>query len=303
MKITVQKRYTLTGHNDCIYNLKHGENEHIVYSAAGDGMVVRWDLNDPEKGKLVAKMNASVYAIRFVPEFQTLIIGQNYQGIHLINIGDPQSRRSLKLTETQIFDIQYFDHQILVGTGDGLILVVDYDNLTVVKKLKVSDKSVRSIAINTELGDMAVGLSDNSIRIFALKDFMPKYRIDAHKLSVFTVEYSKDNRYLVSGSRDAHLKFWDTNVHYSLKDSIVAHMYAINSISFSDDGRFFATGSLDKTMKIWDAKARKLLKVIDRARYGGHVSSVNKILWLKRSFDLLSASDDKTIKLWDLQFN
>ena len=302
MKVIVNRKYSFTGHKDCVYNLKHAGDEHTVFSAAGDGIVARWDLRDPELGKSVAKVDASVYAIKFLEEFQTLVVGQNYEGIHLIDLNSAKPLHSLKLTSSQIFDIQYIDGKLLVGTGDGMLTVVDYDSFSIVKHIKVSDKSVRSIAINPQLGDMAVGLSDSSIRIFDLKDYAPKYRVNAHKLSVFSVAYSKDNRYLVSGSRDAHLKCWDTFEHYRLKESVVAHMYAINSVGFSADGKFLATGSMDKTIKIWDAKEWKLLKVIDRARYGGHATSVNKILWTKVGYGLLSASDDRTISLWELEF-
>jgi WD40 repeat protein len=53
---------------------------------------------------------------------------------------------------------------------------------------------------------------------------------------------------------------------------------------------------------VWDTKELKLLKVIDRARHGGHRTSVNKLLWTSYNDQLLSASDDRTISVWHLIF-
>jgi WD40 repeat protein len=125
----------------------------------------------------------------------------------------------------------------------------------------------------------------------------------AHKNSVFALRYSPDGKYLLSGGRDAHLNIWDHKENYRLKESIIAHMYAIHSIDYREDGRFFATCSMDKTIKIWDAENFKLLKVIDKSRHGGHLTSVNKIFWSNYKNRLISCSDDRSISIWELKFN
>ncbi|HEY9117276.1 MAG TPA: WD40 repeat domain-containing protein, partial [Roseivirga sp.] len=109
--------------------------------------------------------------------------------------------------------------------------------------------------------------------------------------------------YLISGSRDAHLKIWRVEDNYTLDQSIVAHMYAINHLVFSADGKHFVTCSMDKSIKVWDAETFQLLKVIDKARHAGHGTSVNKVLWTNFNNLLLSASDDRSISIWDINFN
>ncbi len=144
------------------------------------------------------------------------------------------------------------------------------------EKISVSEKSARTISINTKTGDMAVGFSDYCIRIFGLDDYVLKQEINAHKNSVFTLGYSPDQNFLFSGARDARLKVWEIKSGYSLAAEIAAHMYAINHLSFAPDGRYLATASMDKSIKLWDSKDLKLLKVIDKSRHAGHGTSVNK---------------------------
>jgi WD40 repeat protein len=301
--VTVAKRRTLTGHRDSIYTLEAGPDGRHFYSGGGDGMVAEWDLTDPENGKLLAKLPASVYGLHHVPERNLLVIGQNFEGIHLVDPDLRKEKGSLKFTEAAIFDLTSYGNTLFAATGDGMLTAIDLDTLKVKQKLQLSARSVRTLALNPERKEMAAGLSDNSIRILDLDTLTQLHAIDGHTNSVFTVRYSPDYRYLLSGSRDAHLKVWDPARHYELANSIVAHMYAINNVAYSPDGRHFVTCSMDKSIKIWDAEAFRLLKVIDKARHAGHGTSVNKLLWAGLDDGLVSCSDDRTISVWDIEFN
>jgi WD40 repeat protein len=84
---------------------------------------------------------------------------------------------------------------------------------------------------------------------------------------------------------------------------VAAHLFAINHIAFSPSGEYFATASMDKSIKIWKADELKLLKVIDKGRHAGHGTSVNKLVWTDFKNQLVSASDDRTISVWNLTFN
>lgn len=123
----------------------------------------------------------------------------------------------------------------------------------------------------------------------------------AHQKSVFALTYTPDSNFLISGSRDARLKVWDVASGYQQTEEIVAHMFAINHIAISPTGKHFATASMDKSIKIWDTQELKLLKVVDKARHAGHATSVNKLLWMAPE-RLVSASDDRSLSLWDIRF-
>jgi WD40 repeat protein len=158
------------------------------------------------------------------------------------------------------------------------------------------------MAIHPARGEFAVGYSDHHIRVFDLGTYELKYDYKAHENSIFTLRYTPDGNFLLSGSRDARLKAWDVNASYSRAAEVVAHMYAINHIEFSPDNKHFVTCSLDKSIKVWDAAELRLLKVIDKARHAGHGTSVNKLLWTSFQNQLLSASDDRSVSNWRIKF-
>lgn len=301
-KIDVNKLATLAGHKDCIYTLEPGPEPHLFYSSGGDGMIVQWDLNNLNQAHLFANVEKSVYAINYYAERNALIIGENHEGIHILDLESKIEIGTLKLNDSQIFDIKTVKDRIFIAHGDGMVIVLDITTLQTVHEFQATEESARCIAINEATAEFAVGYSDNKIRVYSLIDWELKHEIDAHKISVFTVQYSPDQRYLLSGSRDAHLKVWDVKNGYSLKESIVAHMFAINHLVYSPDGKHFVTCSMDKSIKVWDAETFQLLKVIDKARHAGHGTSVNKLLWSSHNNLLVSGSDDRSISIWDINF-
>jgi WD40 repeat protein len=297
--VIVEKIDTFGGHREPIYALESSSLPDRFFSTGGDGQVVRWRLDRPDLGELIATVPASVYALAFNPSNGLLWVGQNYEGIHVIDPAQKQEIASLKLTSAAIFDIKFYKNDAFIALSDGVVAVVDVDQVVNRKHLKASDQSARSIAINPVEREFAVGYSDNVVRVFDLLTHELKQVIPAHTNSIFTIAYSPDFRYLLTAGRDAHLKVWDVEKNYALQNDIVAHMFAINHLAFSPDSRLLATASMDKSIKIWDAETYRLLKVVDRARHAGHGTSVNKLLWID-SQQILSASDDRTISVWKL---
>jgi WD40 repeat protein len=300
VQISVEKIATLAGHRDCVYTLEKSDQPNIFYSAGGDGMVAKWDLKNPDIGTLLVKVPRSIYALCFIPELNQLVVGQNFEGIHIIDLNTNKEIRSLKTDSTSIFDIKYYEGKLLVCQENGVILVIQYDSLEILRRIHYSTKSARALSINIGCKEFAVGYSDNFIRVFDLEEYKLKYEFKAHENSVFTVQYSPDSRFLLSGSRDAKLKMWDVFNGYSLHEQVVAHMYAINNLAFSPDNDHFVTCSMDKTIKLWRVGEIKLLKVIDKARHAGHATSVNRVLWTNYQNQLISCSDDKMISVWKI---
>lgn len=299
--VTVKKVHAFSGHRDCVYTLQPAGNDQLFFSGAGDGMIVKWNRQQPDQGELIAKLPNSVYALHYHKPTNLLLAGHNYDGIHVLEWETKKETGSLHITEAAIFDIQSWDGKLVVASGDGMMTRIDLETLTIQDKKKHSEKSARTIAIQKNRGELAVGYSDNFIRVFDWDTLALKHEWQAHNNSVFTLRYSPDGNFLLSGSRDARLKMWDVTSNYSLATEVVAHLYAINHVEFSPNGKHFVTCSMDKSIKVWDLEAMKLLKVIDKARHAGHGTSVNKLLWT--TDQLLSASDDRSISAWDIAFS
>lgn len=295
-QIQITKLTNFTGHTSGIFCLQ-AVDAHTFISAGGDGQVVQWNVKHPEEGKVIAKVNSTIYGLRV--DGDRLLVGENGRALHLIDLKQNNVLRSVEI-KSPIFAIERLGEYYLIGTGAGEIFVFD-TSLNYLQKVRHSTKSVRAFALNAS--DLAVAYSDNTIRILDPADFSIKYELSGHTLSVFALSYHPAHHWLVSTGRDAHIRVWDTYEHYKEIMNVPAHMYASNHLVFHPSTKYFATGSMDKTIKIWDATTFALLKVIDKARHGGHTNSVNKLLWMDFDNLLVTCSDDRTIAVWDIKFD
>lgn len=299
--IGVNRIATLTGHRDSVFALEGTTDDRFFFSASGDGMIVQWTFGERD-GERIAQLDSSVYALRLDPTSGFLLAGHNFDGLHVLDWRSRKEVRSLNLTTATIFDIAVVDGLALVACGDGSVHVVELEPMRKAHEWRASDQSARCVAVRPDSKEMAVGYSDNAIRVYGIPGFNQVAEFTAHNNSVFSLRYTPDGRRLISGSRDARLKSWNTAQNYALMQDVPAHLFAINDIGFSPDGKHFVTCSMDKSVKVWRSEDLTLLKVIDKARHGGHAASVNKLFWSPFNNQVVSASDDRTISIWDVIF-
>lgn len=298
-EINVTKIAHFTGHTGAVYTLCMADQGDSCFSGAADGYVVRWNANKGGDGQLLVKVNRPVYSLCYDAASNYLYCGVASGNLHVINLDTNEEIRNIEAHQHGIFDLAIHENYLISAGGDGQVKVWDRSSLKLMFQLDFAKKSARSLAINIRNNILAVGYSDHHIRIFSLKDFTLLHTIAAHNNSVFTVAFTPDGNELLSGGRDALLKSWIASRSYEQELDIPAHILHINHISFSPQGDFFITASMDKTIKVWGTQNMQLLKVIDKARYDGHLSSVNRCVWLTDN-RFATCSDDRTMMVWEM---
>lgn len=80
-----------------------------------------------------------------------------------------------------------------------------------------------------------------------------------------------------------------------------AHSSKVHSVDWNSDGRKLASGSYDKTVNVFHLDRDRLSKDVT---FRGHGDSVDQLCWHPKHPDqLVTASGDKTIRLWDARTN
>jgi F-box/WD-40 domain protein MET30 len=140
-----------------------------------------------------------------------------------------------------------------------------------------------------------------------------------------------DDQILVTGSYDATIKIWDIKTGKEIR-TLEGHTQGIRCLQFDDSQ--LITGSLDNCIKVWNWRTGQLIRTLDghsrgviglhmagkllasgsadhtiivhdfnsykRTTLQGHKDWVNSVKLDLQSRTLFSASDDMTVKLWDL---
>lgn len=297
MALHVELVATFHGHRSSIYALCEAQDG-VFFSAGGDGLVVAWQVHNSQQARLLAKVQNPVFSIYLDAAQELLVVAENHEGLHWIDLRQKKEKASLRLSPKRLFDIQRLDtSHLLVAGEEGVLYVVNEQRRYCVERLQLSTMRLRSIAVHPSRNLVVVGGSEGVIFVLD-KQLSLLHSFPAHKQSIFNLRFHPQLPYLLSGGRDACLNVWHLDQQFALQKTIPAHYYTLNSISFHEHGGDFVTGSMDKSIKWWDGETFRLLKVIDRQRYDGHQSSVNTLLWMQYQHLILSGSDDRSLKAW-----
>ena len=121
---------------------------------------------------------------------------------------------------------------------------------------------------------------------------------DAYSRKARRVAYSPDGTRVVSagsGVDPGAVKIWDARTGgFRL---LTGHKDYVVSASWSADGKRTVTGGggRDKSVNLWDAETGRLLD-----GFAGHQEDVEAVAFYPGGSRLISVSEDKTIRVWDI---
>ncbi|KAG5980261.1 hypothetical protein E4U55_004199, partial [Claviceps digitariae] len=136
---------------------------------------------------------------------------------------------------------------------------------------------------------LATGSYDTTIKIWNVETGEVIRTLRGHTSTVRTLQF--DDSKLISGSFDKTIKIWNWQTGECLS-TLQCHTDGVLSVHF--DGCTLASGSIDKTVKIFSFKNKQTFSL------RGHTDWVNHVRIDSSSRTVFSASDDMTVKLWDL---
>ncbi|KAL6769158.1 RACK1 [Auxenochlorella protothecoides x Auxenochlorella symbiontica] len=120
-----------------------------------------------------------------------------------------------------------------------------------------------------------------------------------HSHYVQDVVLSSDAQYALSGSWDGTMRLWDLNKGTTTR-RFLGHTKDVLSVAISADNRQILSGSRDKSIKLWNTLAECKFTVAEPAGHTEWVSCV-RLSPVSKPPLIVSASWDKTVKVWNLQ--
>ncbi|KAK4187511.1 hypothetical protein QBC35DRAFT_231475 [Podospora australis] len=136
---------------------------------------------------------------------------------------------------------------------------------------------------------LATGSYDATIKIWNIETGEEIRTLRGHTRGIRALQF--DDSKLISGSLDNTIKIWNWHTGECIR-TLQGHTDGVVSVHF--EGQLLASGSIDKSVKIFDFNSKEAYCL------KGHGDWVNCTRLDTTSRTVMSASDDTTVKLWDL---
>lgn len=114
-----------------------------------------------------------------------------------------------------------------------------------------------------------------------------------HKGAVWGATLNKDATKAATAAADFTAKVWDAVTGDELMT--LTHKHIVKSVDFTQDSSSLLTGGQDKVLRVYDLNKPDA----EPEEISGHTSAIKKALWCIGDRHILSAADDKTVRLWD----
>lgn len=268
-----------------------------------------------------------INCVAFHPIFSSVASGSDDNTIKIWDWEFGELERTIKGHTRRIQDVDYG------GPRGGVLLASCSSDLTIklwdpsneyknIRTLTGHDHIVSAVrfipsgAADAPLsGNLLVSASkDETLKIWDVTTGYCVKTLRGHTDWVRDVCPSSDGRFLLSTGDDMTARLWDISTS---KDKLImlGHSHYIECCTLappstyrylallagikkppptSSTAEFMATGSRDKTIKLWDARGICLKTLV------GHDNWVRALAFHPGGRYLLSVSDDKTLRCWDL---
>ncbi|KAI7859057.1 WD40-repeat-containing domain protein [Circinella umbellata] len=226
-----QIRNVFRGHEQDIYSLDFSRDGRVIVSGSGDRTVRIWSMTEQKEMHCIPIQD----------------LDQKDPGVTSVAIS-PDSRL------------------VAAGSLDKMVRVWDIQTGQALERLEGHKDSVYSVAFMPDGRTLVSGSLDKTIKMWQLgtNDGRSNYGMDrdrskgpckmtftGHKDFVLSVACTPDGNWIVSGSKDRGVQFWDPRTGQT-QFMLQGHKNSVISVAISPSGRtLFATGSGDNRARIW----------------------------------------------------
>lgn len=302
----------LAGHRSDIRALSISSDDKMLASAA-NGTLKIWNI----KTQNCIRTFECGYALccAFLPGDKVVVVGTKGGELQLFDIASAALLDSVNAHEGSVWSLAVHPdgRSVVSGSADKNAKFWDFKivqeeilgtkrttpklKLHHSRTLKVAD-DILSLRFSPDSKLLAVALLDNTVKVFFVDSLKLYLNLYGHKLPVLSMDISFDSKLIVTSSADKNIRVWGLDFGDCHK-ALFGHQDSILQVAFvphnSDgNGHHFFSSSKDRTIRYWDGDKFEQIQRLD-----GHHGEVWSIAISKSGNFLVSASHDKSIRVWD----
>ncbi|KAE9374256.1 WD40 repeat-like protein [Stipitochalara longipes BDJ] len=238
-------------------------------TGAEDKLIRVWDIASRSIRNTFAGHEQDIYSLDFARDGRTIASGSGDRTVRLWDIEAGQNVLTLSIEDgVTTVAISPDTKYVAAGSLDKSVRVWDATTGYLVERLEGPDghkDSVYSVAFAPNGKDLVSGSLDKTIKMWELvaprgghPNNAPKggrciKTFEGHKDFVLSVALTPDGSWVLSGSKDRGVQFWDPHTG-NTQLMLQGHKNSVISVAPSPSGGSFATGSGDMRARIWSYK-------------------------------------------------
>jgi U3 small nucleolar RNA-associated protein 12 len=302
----------IPGHRADIRALSLSSDDKMLASAS-NGLLKVWNV----KTQTCIRTFECGYALccSFLPGDKVIVVGTKNGELQLFDVASASLLDSVEAHEGAIWALQVHPdgRSVVSGSADKSAKFWDFKivqeqvlgtkrttpklKLVQSRTLKVSD-DILSLRFSPDSKLLAVSLLDSTVKVFFVDSLKLYLNLYGHKLPVLSMDISYDSKLIVTSSADKNIRIWGLDFGDCHK-ALFGHQDSILQVVFvphNSDGNghhFFSSGK-DRTIRYWDGDKFEQIQRLD-----GHHGEVWSIAMSHIGNFLVTASHDKSIRVWD----
>jgi predicted NACHT family NTPase len=281
---------TLTGHQDGVLALAFSPCGKFLATAGEDNTIRLWSIPDGIEIQAIAAHEGDVRAIAFDQDGDVFASGSWDKSVKIWRTSDCSTLAAASKHGAAV--------NCLAFSADGKLLYSGSDDGTI--KVFSSPKGWLENTISLQIGDIkALAVSPGGMLAAGgveLQFLDPSGKLlkdnDSYVYGVRAVAFSPDGKLLAAATgMEKRMEIWDVEKLEeagSIKDSDW-----LNCLTFTPDGKQLVTGGM--AVKVWDPVSGACLKTFE-----GHADEIYGVDVSPDGKFIASASNDKTVKIWEL---
>ena len=193
-----------------IYFITSSLKQGYILTGHSDGEIIVWDAKQGKEILNFGEYSSEVFALAVSQDGRRLYSGKSVDGIDLWDIETGKLITSNKEIEGSIFTLTMDESakSIICGGSRGILYIIDNSELSITKKIAVTDEAILSSDVRKRDAEIVCGLSSGYVGVVHINGSGLKvYKL--HDDAVMYVKFIDEGDRILSVSKDGTVKIWD----------------------------------------------------------------------------------------------
>ncbi|MDF5707279.1 MAG: hypothetical protein PUP90_06245 [Nostoc sp. S4] len=292
----------LLGHEQEVNCVAFSPDGKFIVSGSIDGILCLWDL----QGNLITQLwqghEEGIISVAFNSNSDS-IVSVGFDGtVCLWDLQGNAITQPWRGHKEGVISVTFSPNRdSIVSVGfDGTVCLWDLQGNAITQPWHKHEAKIICVAFSPDGKFIVSGSSDSTVRLWDIQGNSIGQPWRGHEGHVNSVAFSPDGKFIVSGSCDRTIRLWDIQGN-PITQPWRGHEGLINSLAFSPDGKLIVSGG-DKTVRLWELHQILQDWVIGRSQRK-YENWVNSVVFSPDGNWIVSASNDSTVRLWDMNGN